>query len=118
MRSRGNLKGFTSRWFRLIDREEVIARQQGYCWWCGIVLSGKVDIHHRKLRSQGGQDTAENLVALHQLCHNLSREAVHANPKLANSRGFIVKSWQNPEEVRIVCVDGSLINPRTGEEEK
>ena len=38
------------------------------CEKCGGVA---VDIHHIKLKSQGGTDDVENLIALCRPCHNI-----------------------------------------------
>jgi 5-methylcytosine-specific restriction endonuclease McrA len=37
------------------------------CEKCGRVA---VDIHHKKLKSQGGTDDIENLIAVCRTCHN------------------------------------------------
>ena len=38
------------------------------CEKCGQVA---VDIHHKKLKSQGGTDDMDNLIALCRRCHNI-----------------------------------------------
>jgi 5-methylcytosine-specific restriction endonuclease McrA len=55
------------------------------CRWCGG-YGGRLDLHHRQARSQGGQDTLANLVSVHRLCHNF----IHSHPDEARKRGFIV----------------------------
>jgi hypothetical protein len=87
-------------------RELVFQRSEGYCQWCGGSLSLSWAIHHRKLKSQGGKDTADNLIALHHECHNLGTHAVHLNVALACERGFIVRSWLNPLTIAVEYADG------------
>ena len=59
------------------------------CVRCGAVSD---HAHHRKLRSQGGEDSPENLVRLCFLCHDW----VHSNPAEAYEAGLLVKSWDDP----------------------
>jgi 5-methylcytosine-specific restriction endonuclease McrA len=56
----------------LAVRKQVLLRDGFTCRACGT--GGEVDVHHKKLRSAGGQDTSQNLVALCRKCHSL----VHA----------------------------------------
>jgi hypothetical protein len=60
--------------------------------------------HHRKLRSQGGGDEAENLLSVCASCH---RE-IHAQPAVSYDKGWIVYSWQDP-----ALVKASLPEPGT-----
>jgi hypothetical protein len=46
-------------------RELVLARCKAYCEKCGLGLTEDFALHHRKLRSRGGKDTVDNLIALH-----------------------------------------------------
>lgn len=93
-------------------RQLVVARSQGHCERCGIFLTGMpgVDwsIHHRKKRSQGGPNSADNLLALCgngvQGCHGW----VESNPDAAAEEGTHVRPWLNPA---IVVVD-TLGRPR------
>lgn len=62
------------------------------CARCG---EAAVHTHHRKLRSQGGDDSAANTVRLCLLCHDW----VHHNPAEAYEQGWLVKSWDDPETV-------------------
>jgi hypothetical protein len=79
-------------------RQEVYDRSQGLCDRHGLALSEDAwHAHHRKLRTRGGQDSMENLVALCPPCHDL----VHANPLYAEETGFMVHSWQDPAVVPI-----------------
>ena len=91
-------------------RELVFARCGGYCERCGIPLNpDDWALHHRKLKSRGGQDTPENTVALHHHCHNLGTQSVHLNPAEATRRGLMVPSWENPTEIPITLDDDSQV---------
>jgi 5-methylcytosine-specific restriction endonuclease McrA len=57
-------------WLRV--RKAVLARDGYACRACGS--QEQVDVHHKKLRSAGGQDVSRNLLALCRCCHAL----VHA----------------------------------------
>lgn len=88
-------------------RTQVRVRACGTCDWCDLVLGDVFDAHHRKLRSRGGQDTLENLVALHHQCHMYAHEHVGE----ATSRGFMVHSWEDPADVPILAGDGNIYLP-------
>ena len=62
---------------------------------CGRVAVHK---HHRKLRSQGGDNSPENLIDVCLECH----EWIHRNPEISYELGLLVKSWQDPAEVEII----------------
>lgn len=49
--------------------------------------NGPLGIHHRLRRSQGGQNTMENLMALCNRCHQL----VHENPSWSYENGYLLK---------------------------
>lgn len=71
-------------------REKVLERANRTCEWC-LVPGGKLIIHHKLLRSQGGRDRVEDCAALHQSCH----ETVHANPIAARLAGMIIGTGSN-----------------------
>jgi len=74
-------------------RHAVWARDGGLCQFAGESVSEQdAEIHHRKLRSRGGQDTPENLITLCGTHHR----AVHANPIASTERGFICPSTEDP----------------------
>ena len=83
----------------------VIERDGGRCVGCGDPLHGQrgVDysIHHRKLRSQGGDNRLSNLVSLcgHGTsgCHGLAHSEVAA----ARLSGFLMLSTEDPEQVAV-----------------
>jgi len=53
--------------------------------------------HHRKRRSQGGDDSPANVINIPDVLH----EWIHRNPEEAYELGLLVKSWQEPSEVEI-----------------
>lgn len=56
-------------------------------------------LHHRKLRSQGGEHTAENCVSVCHVCHTW----IHANTGKSYEHGWLVRQWADPayQPVRI-----------------
>jgi 5-methylcytosine-specific restriction endonuclease McrA len=48
-------------------RSQILQRDGWRCQWCGS-LAG-VEVHHLLHRSQGGPDSAENLISLCPSCH-------------------------------------------------
>lgn len=73
---------------------EVHARSEGVCEamiervceWCGQHM------HHRKLRSQGGEHTAENILFVCAACHH----HLHMNTASSYERGLLVRGWDTP----------------------
>lgn len=51
-----------------------------------------VHTHHRKRRSQGGDGSPANLLAVCLNCH----QQIHDHPALAYERGWLVHSWDEP----------------------
>lgn len=101
-------------------RTRVFARQDGCCAWCGQRLSAwpvdAWDAHHRQLRSRGGQDRLENLVALCHVDHML----IHRHPERAMRNGFMVSAYDDPAVcpirlVRRLWVDPITFDPIEGE---
>ena len=82
-------------------RESLLKRCSGYCEKCGRPLGDDWAAHHRKLKKHGGPDTLPNLVALHHNCHNLGTTSIHLNPKNSYDTGFLVKSWNDPNNTPI-----------------
>ena len=66
-------------------------------------------IHHRKLKSRGGQDEPSNLLYIHHECHNMGTNGVHNKVAWATSNGYMVNSWADPSEVHVLRPDGSLV---------
>ncbi len=49
-------------------RNEVLRRDGWRCQSCGAISN--LEVHHKELRSQSGDDSEENLVTLCTTCHN------------------------------------------------
>jgi hypothetical protein len=66
--------------------------------------------HHRKRRSQGGDDSPVNVIGIPQALHDW----IHANPEKAYETGLLVKSHDDPAEVKITLPDDliSVKKPR------
>jgi hypothetical protein len=64
------------------------------CVRCGRMAD---HTHHRKRRSQGGGDDPTNLMRLCFGCH----EWVHSNPEDAYRGGYLVHSYNHPDEVPV-----------------
>jgi hypothetical protein len=50
--------------------------------------------HHRRLRSQQGETTDVNLLAVCRPCH----DQIHAYPAESYALGLLVPSWADPDE--------------------
>ena len=72
-------------------RRESFGRSGGLCVLC--VVEGEPEAathaHHRKLRSQGGDDSAANLMPLCATDHKM----VHDYPERSKALGWIVPMW-------------------------
>lgn len=96
----------------LIDKKIaalVEARAGDYCEVCGRPAKESMALHHRKLKSRGGKDTAANLIRVHHECHNLSTDSIHSKVEYAEQKGWICPSWRNPHEHPFVRPDGSIV---------
>jgi len=82
-------------------RALCVERDESRCAKCARYFPDGLNLHHRQLRSQGGQNTAANLIALCGSgttgCHGW----VHAHPKSATALGLIVASWADPAETPV-----------------
>lgn len=87
----------------------VEARAGDYCEVCGRSASESMALHHRKLKSRGGQDTASNLIRVHHSCHNLATESIHSQVEYSENKGWICPSWREPTEHPFVRPDGSIV---------
>jgi len=66
-------------------RQEVYTRDEKQCILCkGAHCFGVIHLHHVKERSLGGKNTAENLVCLCPICH----EIAHGTYQLENQFPF------------------------------
>lgn len=90
-------------------REALFERCLGYCEKCGKPLGTDWAVHHRKLRSQGGRDSLDNLLALHHACHNLGTDAVHLNPAHSMERGYIVPRHAEPQMWELTLPNGNVV---------
>ena len=56
---------------------------------CGVcrstVYTGNGTLHHKKRRSQGGDNSTDNLMPVHHVCH----EYVHKNVAIAKGKGWV-----------------------------
>lgn len=84
-------------------------RAGDYCEVCGRVAEASMALHHRKLKSRGGQDTASNLIRIHHNCHNLGPYSIHMQPEKAEQNGHMVSSWSEPHETPFTRPDGSKV---------
>jgi hypothetical protein len=69
-------------------RATVHRRSGGRCEIEGCQRQAQ-HIHHRKMRSQGGENVATNLLHVCHRCH----DNIHANPEASYRAGHLVKSW-------------------------
>lgn len=62
------------------------------------------DVHHRKLKGMGGSqklDYPANLISLCRTCHSW----IHAHPSESYKLGYLVHSWDDPEDIPIGSCD-------------
>lgn len=79
-------------------REQVKDRARLCCERCGIWAPPTVgEIHHRRNRSQGLDNSVSNLVLLCRDCHSW----VGARPKAAHAEGFHLERGDVPEETKL-----------------
>ena len=55
-------------------REQVLRRDGWRCQNCGT--RSNLEVHHQDFRSQGGDDSQENLITLCFVCHSLAHRGV------------------------------------------
>ena len=91
--------------FTRVTRRDVLTRDLSRCVRCARFQPEGAHLHHRKLRSQGGQGTVENGVTLCAACHAW----VHANVAAAQASGLIVPSWADPEVTPVLTWRGPMI---------
>lgn len=83
-----------------MDGKALVRSRDGHqCQRCGVsIVNIPSSIHHRKLRSQGGLDDADNMIRMCGTgttgCHGWA----HHNRSLANQDGWIVYRIDNPAE--------------------
>jgi hypothetical protein len=88
-------------------REELYARAGGRCeaGRCNLNDTG-MDAHHRKLRSRGGKDDLENLLAV---CPHHHRY-IHDHPDRATRHGWMVSRVADPATVPVDLWDGRTVH--------
>lgn len=92
-----------SRSLFVVQRRIVFERSEGRCEKCGLTLPAVWECHHRRLRSQGGDDSVCNLLALHTDCHNAgSPGSVHSRPGLSYGAGYLVRRYLDPRDVPVL----------------
>lgn len=91
---------------RMNLRTQLWLRCDGYCEKCGLPLEPSWAMHHRKLKSRGGKDEITNVLALHHHCHNLGTRSVHLAPADATEHGYLVASWDQPNQIAVTLGDG------------
>ncbi len=98
--------------------DAAMKRAAGKCESCGDPLCGRrgfeYSVHHRKRRSQGGDNRLSNLVVLcgHGTsgCHG----ACHSEVERARQAGFLLRSTENPEEVPMEHAKGTVLLDNDG----
>jgi hypothetical protein len=92
------------------QRKAVYHRDSWRCRRCS--RTADLNIHHRKLRSQGGTNDPENLVTLCGSgttgCHGWA----HGHPQMARVLGWIVPSWADPAAWPIRIAESHWAQPR------
>lgn len=91
--------------------ETVVNRAMGMCEIMSreTGCNGRAEhLHHRRLRSQGGEHTVENLIHICSPCHAW----LHAHPAIAYTNGWLVKGVKDPAEVPVKRRGGlTLLTP-------
>lgn len=74
--------------------EAVEDRAEGMCEALipGVCNGRAEQLHHRQMRSQGGQHTVENLGHICHRCH----DHIHKHPAWAYGAGWLVHGWDVP----------------------
>lgn len=98
--------------------DAVLIRADGKCESCGDPLYGRrgieYSIHHRKRRSQGGDNRLSNLAALcgHGTsgCHG----ACHSEIERARQAGLLLRSTERSEEVPMEHAKGTVLLDNDG----
>lgn len=78
-------------------REALRVRCGGLCECCGDPLPRNWVAHHRRRRSQGGDDSVSNLVALIPLHH----DRIHSRVAKSQEGGFLLVAGQSAARARL-----------------
>lgn len=75
--------------------EMVRERADGHCESMRFpICTGQPEqLHHRRMRSQGGEHTVVNIIAVCASCH----QSFHRGPAESYERGWLVRSVHEPE---------------------
>lgn len=97
-------------------KEQVWGRCGGACEFCGFGISTirQMHVHHRKMRSQGGDWSLPNLMGVHQACHNTGSFSIHANPARSYKLGHLVRSGDDPAAIPVQLLPS--VRPRLSRE--
>jgi hypothetical protein len=93
-RSRGNCEAL-----RIIDafvsaQDYDPATEAAFEAWSEKECANRAtELHHRKIRKQGGSNSEDNLADLCIACH----QWVHANPEMAYRLGLLLHAWDGEE---------------------
>lgn len=87
------------------QRPHLTRRSDACCECCGAPITAGFEIHHRRLRSRGGDHTLTNLLALCSRCH----QWVHHQPREATRLGLMVASWNDPAETPLILPNGQQV---------
>lgn len=100
------------------DVAEIVAeRASGFCEIMNREsgCNGRAEhMHHRQLRSQGGEHTVSNLVHICAACHYW----IHNNTGASYDVGWLVRSTREPESMPFFRRGGAVILMPDGEMEK
>lgn len=88
-----------------MNRTTLFERCFGHCEVGGEPLGDAWAVHHRKLRSRGGNNAAENLMAVCHSHHNLATNSIHLRPARATAYGWMVQAEMDPAEVMLKVFD-------------
>jgi len=95
----------------MTDGKALVRSRDGHqCQRCGASIANiPSSIHHRKLRSQGGLDDADNMIRMCGTgttgCHGWA----HHNRTPANEDGWIVYRIDNPAERPVLTIYGLVL---------
>lgn len=70
-------------------REEVLERDKGICRMCGMHAENPA-LHHVRYKSEGGTNTADNLITVHWMYEPRCHERIHSNKKVWQPLGLAV----------------------------
>jgi hypothetical protein len=84
---------------------EVLDRADRYCEHCGFTRpGGRFALHHRKLRSHGGDDSAVNLMVVTPSHHNVAFGSIHQEVARSLLLGHIVPEGGDPASIPVRSV--------------